>query len=366
MKKFNIQKEIRQEAENNTPDVLNRVKHTAQAQGLLKEKSTANNVQTTSRKRLTFTGLFAAVAAVVLCLAIVLPITLRPNLPSNITMSAKDAYGLGAVSTAKLLGSNVSAKAMARLSATTKNTAKRTNVSAQNDELKTSLERFNEYFVALDSFLGEELITTTTVKNTNEKYPYETMMTVKGKDVNGTDVAYVMYYSETVVKSEIDEDEQETEYSLEGIMVIDGVDYYLEGERTEESEKDEQENELKIKAYLDKNNRETYIQMEQEQSQEDNERELEYVYSVYQEGKLVEKTSVEFETERKGANEEVEYELEFLQGNAKGKYKLEREIKNGTTQIKVKYDIDGKQGEFKIRETVNNGEKDYEYIFDNK
>lgn len=273
-------------------------------------------------------------------------------------LTSSQAYGIGAVSTAKLLGSNVSNRAVARLARSTK------NISAQTESgsIKDNIERFNEYFVALDSFMGEELVSTTTVTNTNVNYPYETMMTIKGKDVDGSDDQYIMYYTETLVKTDVDEDEQEKEFSLVGIMVIDNVDYYLEGERTEESEKDEQENELKIRAYLNKDVN-TYIQMEQETSQESNEREIEYVYSVYSDGNLVEQTKVEFETERKGAKEEVEYELEFIEGSAKGKYKLEKETVAGITQIKVKYNLDGKQGEFKIREKEVDGLKHYEYVF---
>ena len=249
-------------------------------------------------------------------------------------LTSSQAYGIGAVSTAKLLGSNVSSKAVARLARSTKNMSTQT----ESDSIKDNIERFNEYFVALDSFMGEELVSTTTVTNTNVKYPYETMMTIKGKDVDGSDDQYTMYYTETLVKTDVDEDEQEKEFSLVGIMVIDNVDYYLEGERT-------------------------YIQMEQETSIENNEREIEYVYSVYSNGNLVEQTSVEFETERKGAKEEVEYELEFIKGSAKGKYKLEKETVAGITQIKVKYNLDGKQGEFKIREKEIDGLKHYEYVF---
>lgn len=363
MKNRFIKNEIKKESENNVPDVLDRVVFAAQSQGLLQEQSkqtVQNTVSATKRRRISFTAFFSAAAAIVICLAIVLPITLRGgNLPSNINLSANDVYGIGAVSTAKLLGSNVSSKAVARLARSTKNMSTQT----ESDSIKDNIERFNEYFVALDSFMGEELVSTTTVTNTNVKYPYETMMTIKGKDVDGSDAQYIMYYTETLVKTEVDEDEQEKGFSLVGIMVIDNVDYYLEGERTEESEKDEQENELKIRAYLNKDVKDTYIQMEQETSIENNEREIEYVYSVYSNDNLVEQTSVEFETERKGAKEEVEYELEFIKGSAKGKYKLEKETVAGITQIKVKYNLDGKQGEFKIREKEVDGLKHYEYVF---
>ena len=104
--------------------------------------------------------------------------------------------------------------------------------------------------------------------------------------------------------------------------------------------------------------------MEQETSREPNETEREYTYSVYSAGRLVEKTSVEFETERKGAKEEAEYELEFLNGSGKGKYKVEREEKNGKTEISVKYNLNGNAGVFKIKEINKDGVPYYEYTFE--
>lgn len=100
--------------------------------------------------------------------------------------------------------------------------------------------------------------------------------------------------------------------------------------------------------------------MEQEHSVENNETETEYVYSVYSKGALVEQTAIEFEAEKDGNKEEVEYELEFRKGNAKGKYVVERETRNGKVQMKVKYDIDGKQGQFNIVLTNDNK---YSYEF---
>jgi len=274
-----------------------------------------------------------------------------------------DIYGLGAVSTVKLLGSDTSVKAIRRLSAI--------SVAANDEgtfdtegEVKSQAEKFNEYFTALDSFMSEEIVTTVSEANPDEKYPYETKLTINSRDFNGNAVQNVMYFTETLVGSRVEEDETENRYSLEGVMVADGVDYHLEGERSIEQEDDETENELKIRAYADISDKTSFVEMEQEHSVETGETETEYVYSIYSNGALVEQTAVEFETESKGDKEEVEYELEFRKGGAKGKYVIERETKADKTQIKVKYHIDGKQGEFRIREITNeSGEKQYEYSF---
>lgn len=281
---------------------------------------------------------------------------------SSALTDAKDVYGMGAVTTARLLGSTMSAQAvthLARACAITND-----NSDNETDIVKAQAEKFNEYFTALDSFLGDDVVSTTTVDNSDEAYPYDFKMTVNGRDFNGDPVVYTMYYSETLIKVKTDENETENEYELVGVMVIDGKDYYLEGERSYETGSDETENELKFRAYADKNDRLNFVEMEQENSVEDNENETEYVYSIYTDGKLVEKTAVEFETKKTAGIEKTEYELEFRQGAAKGKYKVRREVRENKVTMKVKYDIDGKTGEFKIREvTDNDGQKHYEYTF---
>ena len=293
---------------------------------------------------------------------------------TNALSSPNDVYGMGAVSSVRLLGSNMSASAVKTFSAVRATAQSRSSgvvlsssvADNSEQEIKEQTEKFNEYFTALDSFLGDDIVSTTTEANTDSKYEYETKMTVNGKDFNGEAVTYPMYYTETLDKVDSDDEEEEIEskYRLVGVMVIDNVDYYLEGERSEETEKDESETELKIRAYADIADKSSYIQMEQEYSVEDGETETEYVYSIYANGELLEQTAVEFETENKNNKVETEYELEFRSGTSKGKYVVEREVKDNKSEIKVKYDIDGKTGVFHIREiTDEDGNKKYEYSY---
>ena len=329
---------------------------------------------------------------VCLCLTMAMSMALTAcgNLESEakVLSSPNDVYGMGAVSSVKLLGSNMSASAVKTFSAvrdTAQSSSTDVEIPSSDDdnseqEIKEQTEKFNEYFTALDSFLGDDVVSTITEANTDSNYEYETKMTINGKDFNGETVTYIMYYTETLVGAdgeENDEDEEdeedeedkedketENEYHLVGVMVIDGVDYYLEGERSEETEKDESETELKIRAYADKTDKTSYIQMEQEHSIEDGETETEYVYSIYANGELLEQTAVEFETENKNNKVATEYELEFRSGTSKGKYVVEREVKDNKTSIKVKYNIDGKPGVFHIREiTDESGNKKYEYSY---
>ncbi len=320
-----------------------------------------------------------------LCLTMTMSVALAacedPESTANGLSSPNDVYGMGAVSSVRLLGNNMSSSAVKTFSAVSAATQMRackvesasSTIDNSEQEVKEQTERFNEYFTALDSFLGDDVVSTVTEANTDSNYEYETKMTINGKDFNGKTVTYTMYYTETLVKADFADDDEdaanedeetENEYQLVGVMVIDGVDYYLEGERSEETEKGESETELKIRAYADKTDKTSYIQMEQEYSVEDGETETEYVYSIYANGELIEQTAIEFETEKKNNKVETEYELEFRSGTSKGKYVVEREVKDNKISIKVKYNIDGKTGVFHIREiTDENGNKQYEYSY---
>ena len=369
MKRINIEKELKKEAERFTPDPLDKIKIQARTENLLPYESDRDSAiynrgnTAVIAKNKSKTARLIAVAAVVVCLILILSFTLNINKnvnnpinPTRINLSHEDVYGMGAVSSVKLLGSNLSANAVKSLAAV--NAATRTDTygvklaSLTDDSessVKAQMEKFNEYFTALDSFLGEDVISTSTEANTDSRYPYDTKMTINGKDFNGETVTYVMYYTETLAHYDSDDDE---------------IEYRLEGERSEENEKDESETELKIRAYADKTDKSAYIQMEQEYSVEKGETETEYVYSVYSDGKLLEQTAVEFEQESKNGKTETEYELEFRSGTSKGKYVVKREVVNNKTEIKVKYVIDGNSGEFRIREiTDDNGNKHYEYTF---
>ena len=378
MKQKDIEKKLKNEADQFAPDTLDKIKTAARAENLLPYDSEHNsevygqgNTAVMAKSKRKTVWLFTAITSIIVCFILILSFTLnfgrnKPFNPTRINLSVEDVYGMGAVSSVRLLGSNMPTGAVQSFSAVAYATTSYAVADKSEDDAKRQAKRFNEYFTALDSFLGEDIISTTTEKNTHGQYPYELKMTITGKDLSGKIIPYVMYYTETLDKVDSDDEEEEIEskYRLVGVMVIDNVDYYLEGERSEETEKDETETELKIRAYADIADKSSYIQMEQEYSVEDGETETEYVYSIYANGELLEQTAVEFETENKNNKVETEYELEFRSGTSKGKYVVEREVKDNKTSIKVKYNIDGKTGVFHIREiTDESGNKKYEYSY---
>lgn len=277
---------------------------------------------------------------------------------SSAKFTDKEFFGVGAVSCAEILGKTLAAQSAHTFASVAKTAAE------AGDSIKEQAENFNKYFAALNSFLDEDAMSVTTENNPDESYSqYAVKLTVKGRDIAGNVTEYVMYYNETFVSEEVDKDETETKYSLEGIMLADGAEYRLTGGKEIEVEDGEREEELKIRAYTGEGNGE-YVEMKQEHSVEAGEVETEYVYRIYSDYKLIEETSVEFETETKNNKTETEFELEFRKGGAKGKYKVEREVKNGNTVISVKYNLDGKAGKFKIKEIMKDGKPYYEYTFE--
>lgn len=362
MKNSDIEKKLREEArEHVVPDVYDNVLSAADAEGLFKGETVVKKP---------FRGIYLRIAALAacacVCLAVVLPVVLKLSSGTKepvatvrpVELSVNEAYSFGALTSARLLSSYVAAPSLSGVSLA------RTAVSASSvtdGRVMEQIGRFNEYFSAMECYLGGEVLNTYAVENTDGGVyaEYGVKMTVSGTDFYGNEVIHVMYYTETLIKSENKRDETKEEYALKGVMIVDGADYVLQGKREYEADGKENENELEIRAYS-ADAPDTYVEMKHESSEGKDESECEYVYSIYKGGKLVEETAIEFESEKKGDKEEISYELEFRSGESKGKYKLEKEVKNGKCEIKAKYEIDGESGTFTINSTSDGGT---EYLF---
>lgn len=277
---------------------------------------------------------------------------------------ARDAYGIGAVTTAKLL-SDISPVAIVKSASA---------VLSDGGDGKQVAE-FDKYFQTLDTFLNEDAIKTNVEDNFDEAYPYDYKLTVNGSDLDGTGVTYTMYYSEQVltVESEYDDDdpdEAETleAYSLEGVMVLEGVAYNMTGYRAVETETERGESEVSEELWMratHPDDKGTYVQMDIESENEsergESEREQEYVYSIYRGGRLLERTLVDFETESEHGKEETEYELSITRDGQTSRYEVERAVRgNGSVTIGVKYyNINGKSGRLEITQTAEG-----KYVYD--
>ena len=304
------------------------------------------------------------------------------------TASVESLYGIGAVTTAKLLGeSDIEAKPLAAVLAAETGPAENDPVydlpesgNASTDRAQGEAETFNKYFNMLEGFLEKGATTSRAVENDASDpslAAYTTKLIVTGKNERGEENVHTLYYTETkldVFNDPDDDDDDEVKtveaWSLEGVLEM-GTDengsplyYFMTGSRKTETETEgresEEKSELLIRAYADRNDKRNYVMMKHETETETegskNEAETEYVYSVYRDGKLVESTSVDFETE----NAEAEYELEYTKDGVRSFYEIERKERGGSVWLEVAYNIGGERGSFVIVRDEN-GNFDYKY-----
>lgn len=214
----------------------------------------------------------------------------------------------------------------------------------------------DRYMALVESLLSDGGFDFSSQTSDREGYAEKTVISYK--DMSGDAHDYVMYFNQTLTKSETDESDGETEenYSIKGVMVIDGADYEIRGERKNESEEGESETETEFVVILGENR---YIRVEQSVETEDGESEQEYCYSVYENGKLVERSEFSYETEE---NETELKMTSFKDGKTQVLY-FEREIEKGEEVIEIHVG-DGKHGKGYIVhiEKDENGDNRYSFI----
>lgn len=214
----------------------------------------------------------------------------------------------------------------------------------------------DRYMALVESLLSDGGFDFSSQTSDREEYAEKTVISYK--DMSGVAHDYVMYFNQTLTKSETDESDGETEenYSVKGVMVIDGADYEIRGERKNESEEGETETETEFVVILGENR---YIRVEQSVETEEGESEQEYCYSVYENGKLVERSAFSYETEE---NETELKMTSFKDGKTQVLY-FEREIEKGEEVIEIHVG-DGKYGKGYIVhiEKDENGDNRYSFI----
>ncbi len=296
--------------------------------------------------------------------------------------SVESLYGMAFVTTSELLSFQdqnnvVMSKTRETLSNEDFNLPESGSDAVQ--KVQGQAETFNRYFNMLNEFLNKSSISTTLENNqaTDANLSsYQYKLTIQGQDVNGDPVTHVMYYTEQEAGGYEHQEGNEVEtykgYSVEGVMEM-GEDenhqpiyYFITGTRSETKEQEGNEveisHEFSIRASEVQNDSRNYVRMTYENETEQEGKFLEsensYLYSVYQDGKIVEKTEVSFEKE----NKETEYEIEFISGTSRGYYEIERVERSQSTWIEVSYNIDGSRGKFVV---IENQDGTYDYKFSN-
>lgn len=299
----------------------------------------------------------AAAAALVIALAVALPLLGNsPVAPPDITIDkpgkfdeitdSDTFYAYGAASVGAVIASD---RSFASPSAAT--ASAELYRAAPSDE---QMSVINSYMSLVESLLSESDITGTAV---SAEYGYDYGMSVGYRDMLGQSVSYLMYYDKIYRGGEVDGDEEERNYSIEGVLVVEGQSYPVEGSYSTESEPGEQENELFFRA---RTGDDSYIIFsrsdESENDDGEEESEYEYMYTLVEGGKVVERTTVEYESEE----DELELHMTIERGGRRESLTFEDETDDGERVIAVSGDIDGERVSFRIYIRQGN----YHYVFE--
>lgn len=370
--------------------------------------------QTADVRRNKIIVLCAAVLAVVLLLGAIIPALMKNRKPITPSVSNKFAqitdaasfYAYGAASVGTLLASSDSLPTVRKLSASMSTVRKLSaslptvrKLSASAETEKSRLTTVNRYMSLVESLLSEQNIVSNTISG---EHGYRYGMTVKHTDLHGNEISYRLYYDKypTATESEdknyyginrddkiselkisdgespdykayneykidnaynIDENNDKTEkdYSIKGILLIGGAEYFVEGVYETENDGGESESELYFKAFTNAE-KTSYIEVRQKHEREtksdETEIEQEYVYSVYVDGVLTERTEIEYETEK----DELELKMSVTKGGETETLLFKGEFENGERILRARGKVNGQTVSFRVY-VLNDG---YRYVFD--
>lgn len=158
----------------------------------------------------------------------------------------------------------------------------------------TQLSGLDNYMVLVESLLADNGFGMK--EETSDKAEYTNKITMTYRDINGKSNSYVMYFNQTAVNNGDDRhhDDDEENYSINGILTIDGIDYPISGSREIENERNESEIETEFIVTLGENR---HMYVEQSQESENNEFEQEFSYTIRENGVVVERNSFCYEQE---------------------------------------------------------------------
>lgn len=292
----------------------------------------------------------AAGLALVLALCILLPVLLSGGgnsaLPPTLS-AAGDFYAYSAASAGALL-SQSGGQAGAKL--------RRSLTAAQQQEIEDTTD---EYLRLIESLLSDGSITHEAVAVPEKYAQYSYAMKITSRGIAGGTFTYTLYYSEALTGEETDGDETERAYDITGVLAVDGTDYPVRGgkEQEEESEggESESESELWFEAYTGEN---SYLRIEQEEETESEEGETEtertHRLRVFEDGRCVEDTTIDYEEE----DGEAEIKLTILRGERRDVLQCKRD-RRADALLYAEADFGGIQATFRIY--IENGAYRYEF-----
>lgn len=314
-------------------------------------------------------SLCAVALAVVLSFAILLPVLLNrdnstyksrfANKFTQIT-DADSFYAYGAASVGTLLSASFAQTGADTFSVSAYDspTAYITNVARarQTDTTESPLSiRIDRYMSLVESLFNESKIESDVGSGVQG---YEFGMTVSYTDLHGNIVSFRMLYNRVLIDAEQDGDETEENYSVEGVIFVGNKEYPVNGLYKTEHEDGETESELYFKAFTN-TEKTSYLEVrrstENETEDGETETEQEYVYSVCNEGSLVEQTTVKYESE----NGRLFLKITVRRGLETDVLKFHDDSETDERILKVTGNVEGKSVSCRIY-ILQNG---YRYVF---
>lgn len=326
------------------------------------------------RRRNKITRLCVAALIIVLIFGALVPVLLSTRRKSNFPMAlnkfaqitdADSFYAYGAASVGNILSVSgaqpVSAYASAVRNVARSNVAGVTGFSKKSansvfDSERLRLAAVNRYMPLVENLLSEKSIDRKTVSG---EYGYSFGMTVEYVDLRGDVVSYRLFYDKIPVRTDSEDDETKENYSITGVLFVKNAEYPVEGSYETEIDGNESESELCFKAFTSAD-KTSYIEARQKNENEtefgETETEREFVYFVYDNGVLVERTVIEYESEK----DELELKVSISKNGTAETLLFKSEEENGKRIFDVCGDLNGQA----VRFRVYIRQEGYRYVFD--
>ena len=166
-----------------------------------------------------------------------------------------------------------------------------------------------------------------------------------------------MLFNKTLIDEDVEGFEVEQNYAIDGILLIENKEYPVEGLYKTETENGECESEMFFKAFTN-TNKSSYLEVQQnfESENEDGKQELEqeFIYSLYNEGLLVEQNTVGYEAE----DNELSLSMSIKKGEIINNLIFEAESKEG----KLLVHVTGNMGNENVNFYIQFQDGKYNYI----
>lgn len=154
---------------------------------------------------------------------------------------------------------------------------------ALRDPTDAQIERIHQQIVVMENFVNDVPFTVT--EEVSDNALYQKKLSVSAVDLENHAASYLIYFNETLQPVNYD-DPNEKEYFLNGIVVLNGMEYRINGEK--ETDTRNKEYQIDLFVYLDNM---TYVEFEYETDRN----EKEYEYKIVRNGVRVKEFSLEME-----------------------------------------------------------------------